>query len=691
MKASCFLGLSEVGWVSRSLISAREINVENIRILANYIVLRILLIFIAAWGMGGWGWAAPLRVVAFNVLEGLEAANTPSFEDVARNLERIGADVVGLEEIRTFDAANFTTLRQRLGYSYSINFISSGFYHSQVLLSRYPITFKQWVWGDGMVRPIFLVQIDVPNLINDPFVAVVHLKATSNTSSQFNRAVELARLKKALLDQGVGANSNVILMGDFNHVSSADVVFNSDPDGTSGYGLVSDLPYPINAYVSTDGYFPELDIFKIELRHADGSSSYTWIGNSTYPPSTLDHIMASGPIRDLFPQSEIYDFAKDMAGLAGRPKFGDLPATGSVYSSDHLPVFADLVLRDTGDGFPNDTIAPSLGWNISSQTLIFLNQTVSSATSDVRAVDSLDFAPVVTCYPLNPTYTSAGIKKITYMARDRHGNMSITDRIVTVADWGQGGLTHNLQWPLTMQIPVNGQGTVYAQIYIPGWTETVAKVAPNVRCWIGVNGLNTDPSTWPASAWKEATLNGSQGVVTSADEYAVSLLASDTGVGTFYYASRWQINGGAYGYGGIAATGVGGSWDGATYAAGVLTVGSTFAEWSGGATLNSENLSKYAIGGGTSLTSTDGQASVVGADSDTLTLTVIVRTDDNSLTIVGEASTNLTTGWGSEVVSVANTADQSGVPTGCTRRVFSVSRGADKSKFLRLKVTKGGV
>ena len=123
----------------------------------------------------------------------------------------------------------------------------------------------------------------------------------------------------------------------------------------------------------------------------------------------------------------------------------------------------------------------------------------------------------------------------------------------------------------------------------------------------------------------------------------------------------------------------------------MLTVGSTFAEWSGGATLNSENLSKYAIGGGTSLTSTDGQASVVGADSDTLTLTVIVRTDDNSLTIVGEASTNLTTGWGSEVVSVANTADQSGVPTGCTRRVFSVSRGADKSKFLRLKVTKGGV
>jgi hypothetical protein len=402
----------------------------------------------------------------------------------------------------------------------------------------------------------------------------------------------------------------------------------------------------------------------------------------------MDHIMASGPIRNRSPQSEIYDFAKDMAGLAGRPKFGDLPATGSVYSSDHLPVFADLILRDTGDGFPNDTIAPSLGWNISSQTLIFLNQTVSSATSDVMAVDSLDPAPVVTCYPLNPTYTSAGTKKITYMARDRHGNISTMDRTVTVAAWGQGGLTHNLQWPPTMQIPVSGQGTVYAQIYIPGWTETVAKVAPNVRCWIGVNGQNTDPSTWPASAWKEATLNRAQAVGTSADEYSVSLLASDTGLGTFYYASRWQINGGAYGCGGIAATGVGGSWDGATYAAGVLTVGSTFAGWSGGATFNSENLFKYAIGGATSLTSTDGQASVVGGDDKTLTLSAIVRTDDNSLTIVGEASTNLTIGWDSGVVNVANSADQSGVPTGCTRKVFSVSRGGDKSKFLRLRVMK---
>lgn len=633
--------------------------------------IRIIQIFLVVWGMGVWGCAAPMRLAALNVELGIGNSTTAAFAAVARDLERIGPDVVALQELVS-DYQNVQSLGSRLGlpYFYALNSSSQ----TVGLLSRYPFRSAEWV-NTGGPRLVPLIRPDLPNLSDDPWIAVVHLKCCGSAggAEQQARAAELYNLRANLVSRGITAASQVVILGDFNLVSDSDASY---------------LTWPTFAPASADDYFPSEGIFKLSLLHADGNSSYTWRGSTSFPPRAMDHIMASGPIRDRFPQSEIYDFAKDMAGLAGRPKFGDLPATGSVYSSDHLPVFADLVLRDSGDGFPSDTIAPSLGWNISSQTLIFLNQTVSSVTSDVRAVDSFDPAPVVTCYPLNPTYASAGTKKITYMARDRHGNISTMDRTVTVAAWGQGGLTHNLQWPPTMQIPVNGQGTVYAQIYIPGWTETVGKVAPNVLCWIGVHTQNSDPSTWPGAAWKEAFLNGSQGVGTGADEYAVSLVASDTGPGTYYYAARWQINGGAYGYGGIAPAGGGGAWDGTTYTAGVLTVGSTFAGWSGGATLNSENLYKYAIGGATSLTSADGEASVVGGDNETLTLTAIVRTDDNSLTIVGEASANLMTGWGSEVVSVANTADQSGVPTGCSRKVFSVSRGADKSKFLRLRVMK---
>jgi hypothetical protein len=277
-------------------------------------------------------------------------------------------------------------------------------------------------------------------------------------------------------------------MGDFNHVSSSDAVFGSDPDGSAGNGLVNDLPFPIYAYASTDGYFPDLRIFKLDLRHAGiGGETNTFVTGGA-----LDHIMVSAPVRNRSPQSEIYDLAKDMAGIVGRPKFGDFPPSGSGYGSDHLPIFSDLVLRDEGDGFSEETNPPMITWNLGSNSLTFVNRAVASAAADVTATDDQDPAPVVSCYPLNPTYNSAGTKKITYIARDRMGNIQTVDRTVTVAAWGQGGLTHNLQWPPAMQIPINGQGTVYAQIYIPGWTETLAKVAPNVRCWIGVNVQTTE-------------------------------------------------------------------------------------------------------------------------------------------------------------------------------------------------------
>jgi len=646
--------------------------------------MRKILVLWVAWGVAGSAWAVPLRVVAFNVLDGLEATNTASFQDVARNLERIGGDVVGLQEVRTFDATNFEALRQRLGYSYSLNFISFGYYHSQALLSRYPIVFKQWVWGNGMVRPIFLVQIDVPNLSNDPYMAVVHLKASSGSSNQFQRAVEMARLKKALLDQGVGTNTPVILMGDFNHVSPADAVFGSDPDGTSGNGLVNDLPFPIYAYASTDGYFPELGIFKLDLRHA-GTGGET---NTFVTGGALDHIMVSGPIRERGPKNEIYDLIKDMAAISGRPKFGDLPPSGSGYGSDHLPIFADLVLRDEGDGLAEDAVPPALGWNVSSNTLTFVNRAVTSAVADVTANDDQDPAPVITVYPLNPTFTNAGTRKITYMARDRMGNLQTMDRTVTVAGWGQGGVTHNLQWPPAMQIPVNGQGTVYAQIYIPGWTETVAKVAPHVRCWIGVNSQNSNPSSWAESSWKEASLNGSQDFGADADEYALSLSATDTGAGTFYFAARWQINGGAYGYGGVASGGGGGAWDGTVNTAGVLTVGSTIGSWSSNAPVTSELVGKYAIGGAVNVSAVS-ESPAMEASSNTLSLTAMVRKDDPKLAVGAEWATDLAVGWSTNGVSATTNGLVQPADPGLERRRFTVSYdpGTEPHKFLRLKAT----
>ena len=121
----------------------------------------------------------------------------------------------------------------------------------------------------------------------------------------------------------------------------------------------------------------------------------------------------------------------------------------------------------------------------------------------------------------------------------------------------------------------------------------------------------------------------------------------------------------------------------------VSAAGSTFAGWSGGATLDAANLAKYAIGGASSL-SVEGVQPTSALDGTSLSITAIVRTDDPThLTVVGQAVTNLADYASSElVVQVEGDAtgiDQTDVPAGCTKKKFSVARGDAGKKFLRLK------
>jgi len=671
----------EEGSTGRSFVGPREIDVENIRALANYIEMRMFLIFLSAWGVAAFARAVPLRVASFNVKDGFGLSGSASYDNAKAVIRRVNPDVIAILEARKDDEANFNQMATDLGYSHKIMSVLSNLdpYLTTGFFSRYPILWSAPVasgpgYAQEMTRNNLLIIVDVPGTDRDPVLVAAHYKCCSTSASfneGFRRAIEIRRTLE-YLQLFSGIYENMLVIGDFNLVGRDNVTYPSLPSGlSSSYRLGTDVSFPVTYRTDPDIYFSSLGMGKLDVLQVNGSSA-------THSGGRLDYQVVSSALRNRFYEMETYNSALDGEGV-GLPKSGPIPAsTASSLASDHFLLFGDFELDR-----PKLTVAQTpvaSPYLFQGQSLASLG--LSGGTTGVPgtfAWQSPTRVPAVGATSQRALFTP--------IDTNSWGPVTVAASVTTLA-WGQGGLTHNLQWPPTMQIPVNGQGTVYAQIYIPGWTETLGKVAPNVRCWIGVHTENSDPYTWPGAAWKEASLNGSQGIGTGADEYAVSLVASDTGPGTCYYAARWQINGGAYGYGGIASAGGGGAWDGTTYAAGVLTVGSTFAGWSGGATLNSENLYKYAIGGATSLTSADGEASVVGGDNETLTLTAIVRTDDNSLTIVGEASANLMTGWGSEVVSVANTADQSGVPTGCSRKVFSVSRGADKSKFLRLRVMK---
>jgi hypothetical protein len=117
-----------------------------------------------------------------------------------------------------------------------------------------------------------------------------------------------------------------------------------------------------------------------------------------------------------------------------------------------------------------------------------------------------------------------------------------------------------------------------------------------------------------------------------------------------------------------------------------LPAGSTFAGWSGGATTNSELVGKYGIGGATNISAAS-EKPVSAVDSNTLSLSAIVRTNDTNLTVVGEAGGSLTN-WSTNGVSVTASTNTNGVPEGCQRRVFSVDRtNSPTRQFLRLKAT----
>jgi len=130
----------------------------------------------------------------------------------------------------------------------------------------------------------------------------------------------------------------------------------------------------------------------------------------------------------------------------------------------------------------------------------------------------------------------------------------------------------NLQFPSTASFAQGGSVTVYGQIYEAGLTDVAPNIvgqAPGIQAWVGTSDTNTNPNTW--TNWTLATWNS--GIVSNNDEYQANIGATLV-PGTYYYATRFVLNGGDFFYGGINAStpNNGNFWDGATFGSGVLTV-----------------------------------------------------------------------------------------------------------------------
>ena len=137
---------------------------------------------------------------------------------------------------------------------------------------------------------------------------------------------------------------------------------------------------------------------------------------------------------------------------------------------------------------------------------------------------------------------------------------SSTDEV----DWA------NVQFPANGAINLGDTFNVYAQTLETGLTDSVGQGA-GIQAWIGYNTSNIDPSdaSW---TWVVATYNTDSG---NNDEYVANIGTAIPSTGTYYYASRFQLNSGPFKYGGYN----GGFWDGTTNVNGVLTVNARILDW----------------------------------------------------------------------------------------------------------------
>jgi hypothetical protein len=177
-------------------------------------------------------------------------------------------------------------------------------------------------------------------------------------------------------------------------------------------------------------------------------------------------------------------------------------------------------------------------------------------------------------------------------------------------------------------------------------------------------------------------------IATSSSGLPVTLTSSDSKIATITSGNTLNIVG--VGTATLTATQTGDlNYEAAMPVSVSLTVsessGTTFASWSGNATVTSDLVSLYAFGAVNKASAPEKITSSITAT--TLSLTAVVRTDDPKLVITPKSVSSLSGTWSATdpVISVVNAADQTGLGTGLVRKVYSVERGIDSKRFLKLE------
>jgi hypothetical protein len=171
--------------------------------------------------------------------------------------------------------------------------------------------------------------------------------------------------------------------------------------------------------------------------------------------------------------------------------------------------------------------------------------------------------------PAGTYYIASGAFNITFGATAFNTTTSSTTATGTIginASTPNSPDYCNLQFPGTATISAGSTATVYAQIFEAGNTDSPG-AGTNITAEIGISAVNATTTANFTSGdwtWTTAPYFGESG---SNDEYSLDIGAS-LAPGTYYYVSRFSVDGGPFAYGGFS----GGFWDGISNVSGILTV-----------------------------------------------------------------------------------------------------------------------
>ncbi len=308
-----------------------------------------------------------IRVVTWNV-ESIGAQGSAEYNAALDVLKRIGADVVAVQEIAsTTDADHLLSLASDLQYNYAtvapggpFGSDRAAFMSDLPLLADTSWTAAQ-LSGDpaanDLTRYILEAEIDVTGQGDLMTLVVNHWKSGGANADEYRRAIETQRMVQVVSQ--FADDTPFVLMGDVNadvrDGSPTPLVFTEEPtadlptDFVTGADIRAQF---INGGLPNDP-FPPLAILArmLDAKQVDGNYA-------TRPSSgrRLDYLFASPTL--YLQGAQVYDCG-DEGLMGGLPLEGQpLPATTCIQASDHLPVFADLIIP-TGGVTPFADVPPT--------------------------------------------------------------------------------------------------------------------------------------------------------------------------------------------------------------------------------------------------------------------------------------------------------------------------------------------